>query len=355
MALNLPHSVGVADEQRYRKLFENIPICVLVINLADTPATILEVNHRAEMFYGYRAVEISGQPATILVPDESRAQVRGVMQRVRRGETVRAEILNRRRDGAVFPVRVIAALDPTNPARMIATVEDLRVQMQRRNDVEAIESERLRIAHEIHDGVAQNLAGLRFKATLWHHLADEAPPEMRAALEEMQLVLAGAIEDIRRAIFALRPLDMESQGFFAALTHWVTGFGGQNGLDVLLCVSGEVESLPADYELPLFRVIQEGLNNIRQHAGASNALVQLAVEADGGVTLTLGDNGHGFDPGHYDGQDPSRHFGLRQMRERISDLEGTLDIHSQPGAGTELLIRLPPVGLGAGGHADDRP
>lgn len=343
MVWNSPRSAIVAGEQHYRDLFKNIPICILVINLADTPATILEVNHRAETFYGYRADELSGQPATILVPDESRAQVRGVMQRVRRGETVRAELMNRRRDGAVFPVLVIAALDPTNPARMIATVEDMRVQVQRRNDVEAIESERLRIAHEIHDGVAQNLAGLRFKSALWHHLAQGTPPEMRAALEEMQLVLVGAIEDIRRAIFALRPLDMESQGFFPALTHWVTGFGGQNGLDVLLSVSGVVESLPSDYELPLFRVIQEGLNNIRQHAGASTALVQLVVETDGGVTLTLRDNGRGFDPGHTGGQDPSRHFGLRQMRERIADLEGTLDIHSQPGAGAELLIRLPGV------------
>mgnify|MGYP000965389419 FL=1 len=355
MVWNSTHSARVASEQRYRDLFENIPICVLVINLADTPATILEVNHRANTFYGYRADELSGQPATVLVPDESQVQVRGVMQRVRRGETVRAEMLNRRRDGAVFPVRVIAALDPTNPARMIATVEDMRVQMQRRNDVEAIESERLRIAHEIHDGVAQNLAGLRFKSALWHYLGDGAPPEMRAALEEMQLVLAGAIEDIRRAIFALRPLDMESQGFLAALTHWVTGFGGQNGLDVLLSVSGEVESLPADYELPLFRVIQEGLNNIRQHAGAGTALVQLAVEPDGGVTLALRDNGRGFDPSHSNGQDPSRHFGLRQMRERISDLEGTLEIHSQPGAGTELLIRLPGDGHVAGGPSDGRP
>lgn len=352
MVWNSPRSAIAAGEQHYFDLFENIPICILVINLADTPATILEVNHCAETFYGYRADELSGQPATILVPDESRAQVRGVMQRVRRGETVRAEMLNRRRDKAVFPVRVIAALDPTNPARMIATVEDLRVQMQRRNDVEAIESERLRIAHEIHDGVAQNLAGLRFKSALWQHLGDGAPPDMRAALEEMQLVLAGAIEDIRRAIFALRPLDMESQGFFAALTHWVAGFGGQNGLDVQLRVSGELEGLPADYELPLFRVIQEGLNNIRQHARASTALVQLVVETDGGVTLMLRDNGRGFDPSHSNRQDLSQHFGLRQMRERISDLGGTLDIHSQPGAGTELLICLPGDERAVGGPAD---
>ncbi len=69
-------------------------------------------------------------------------------------------------------MRVIATLDTTNSGRMIATVEDITAERQRRSEAEAIESERLRIAHEIHDGVAQNLAGLRFKSVLWHRLAD---------------------------------------------------------------------------------------------------------------------------------------------------------------------------------------
>jgi len=93
--------------------------------------------------------------------------------------------------------------------------------------------------------------------------------------------------------------------------------------------------------LPLFRIIQEGLNNIGQHARASSVLVRFAVDASGGVTVSVRDNGRGFDPSLVGTADYSGHFGLRQMRERIRDLGGTLDIRSALGQGTELLITLP--------------
>ena len=144
---------------------------------------------------------------------------------------------------------------------MIVTVEDITAEKQRRSEAEAIDAERHRIAHEIHDGVAQSLAGLRFKSALWSHLADAAPPGMRAALDELQAALNTAIVDLRRAIFALRPVDLEALGFFPALTQLVGDFGDHNQMVARLEASGPQEALPAVYELPLFRVIQEGLNN----------------------------------------------------------------------------------------------
>ena len=77
---------------------------------------------------------------------ESRASVHKVVQRVQRSETVTAETIHRHRDGTTFPVRVIATLDPTNNGRMIAAVEDITAEKQRRSEAEAIEAERLRIA-----------------------------------------------------------------------------------------------------------------------------------------------------------------------------------------------------------------
>jgi PAS domain S-box-containing protein len=335
-------SASHGGEQRYRHLFENVPVCILVADLTAAPAVILEVNRRAELIYGYTTAELVGNPATHLVPEESRASVQNLLQRVQRGETVTIETTNRRRDGTIFPVRVIARLDPANSGHMIATVEDITAEKQRRSEAEAIDAERLRIAHEIHDGVAQTLGGLRFKSALWSHLADSAPPEMRAALDELRAVLTAAIADMRRAIFALRPVDLEALGFFPALTKLAADFGDHNQLAARLEFSGPPDSLPASYEVPLFRVIQHGLYNIGLHARASSALVRLTVDPAGGVALSLRDNGRGFDPGlaaaHHSG-----HFGLRQMRERVLDLGGTLDIHSAVGQGTELLITLPPV------------
>jgi len=343
MVTNQANSGSQAGEQRYRHLFEHIPICIFVADLSVTPATILEVNRRTELVYGYTAAELIGNPATRLVPEESRASVQNIVQRVRQGETVTTETTNRHRDGTTFPVRVVATLDPTESGRMITVVEDITAERQRRSEAEAIDAERRRIAHEIHDGVAQNLAGLRFKSALWHHLTDAAPPGMRAAMDELQDVLTAAIADIRRAIFALRPVDLDALGFFPALTQLVGDFGDQNQLVARLDVSGQLNTLPAVYELPLFRIIQESLNNIGQHTHASSVLVRFAVDTAGGVAVSVRDNGRGFDPSQLGPADHASHFGLRQMRERILDLGGTLDIRSAIGQGTELVITLPPI------------
>lgn len=185
MVTDRSENLRQASEQRYRHLFESVPICIFVADLAVTPTSILEANRQAALIYGYAAAELEGMPATQLVPDGARPAMLATVQRVRQGETVTTETTGRRRDGTRFPVRVIAAPDPTDARYMIATVEDITAEKGRRSEAEAIDAERHRIAHEIHDGVAQNLAGLRFKLALWSHLADAAPPSMRAALEEM--------------------------------------------------------------------------------------------------------------------------------------------------------------------------
>ena len=345
-----PRNGNQTGEQRYRHLFEHAPICIFVVDLAVSPVTILEVNRRTELVYGYPAVELVGMPADYLVTVEAVQAARSIVQQVQQGKTITTETSHRRRDGMRFPVRLIAALDPADDSQMIVTVEDITAEKQRRSEAEAIASERLRIAHEIHDGLAQNLAGLRFKSAYWSHLADGAPPRMRAALNELQEVLMLAISDIRRAIFALRPVDLDELGFFPALAQLVADFGDQSQLAARLDVSGPHDSLPLAYELTLFRIIQEGVNNIGQHARASSVLVYLELDPAGGVVVLLRDNGRGFDPSQLDPADPPGHFGLRQMRERILALGGTLDIHSVLGQGTELLITLPPV-ANEGTHA----
>ena len=352
MALGQPDRSSQAGEQRYRHLIEYIPVCIFVVDLAATPATILEANRRAELIYGYTAAELVGMPTAYLVSAQAQPTILSIVRRVLQGQTVTTETTSQHRDGTLFPVRVIAVLDPTDDCQMIVTVEDISAEKQRRSEAEAIDAERRRIAHEIHDGVAQSLAGLRFKSALWSHRAAAAPPGMRDALDELLAVLTEAITDLRRAIFALRPLHLELLGFFPALAQLVGDFGDQNQLVAMLEVSGPQHALPAAYELSLFRIIQEGLNNIGQHAGASRVLVRLVTQTDSSVAVSVRDNGRGFDPSQLGPVDRDGHFGLRQMRERIVELGGTLDIRSAPGQGTELVITLPPV-VQEGNHVAD--
>jgi PAS domain S-box-containing protein len=343
MVTSQSDSASQAGEQRYRHLFEHAPICIFVIDLTSSPATILQVNRRAGLVYGYPAGELVGMPAAQLAPEEAVPAIMTIVQQVQQGQRVTAETTSQHRDGTHFPVRMIATPDPTDAGHMIVTVEDITAEQQRRSEAEAIAAERRRIAHEIHDGVAQNLAGLRFKSALWSHLPDAPPPGMRAALEELQTVLTDAITDLRRTIFALRPVDLEALGFFSAVAQLVGDFGDQNQLVARLELSGPQDALPMAYELPLFRIIQEGLNNVGQHARASSVLVCLTVDVAGGVMVSVRDNGQGFNPHQLGPTDPAGYFGLRQMRERILDLGGTLDIHSARGQGTELVITLPPL------------
>ena len=114
MATNQADSAGQTGGQRYRHLFEHAPVCIIVADLTTVPATILEVNRRAELVYGYPAADLVGMPASDLVPEEARPAALTVVGRVQQGETVTAETTHQRRDGTCFPVRVIAA--PSVPA-----------------------------------------------------------------------------------------------------------------------------------------------------------------------------------------------------------------------------------------------
>lgn len=344
-----------ASEQRYEQLFNRAPICILIVDLSVTPATIVKANRRATLVYGYTGDEFRGMPVALLVPEDARPATLTMVEQVRSGITVTTETVHQHRDGNQFHARVDAALDPTDVRRMIVTIEDTTVERLRRGEAEAIDSERRRMAHEIHDGVAQSLAALRFKSALWHRLADSDPAGMHAALGELQNGLTAAIDDIRRAIFALRPVDLDALGFFAALTKWVTGFSLHNQLTVQLNIHGPQENLPALYELPLFRVIQEAVTNIRQHARAGAALVDLTVDTDGGVAVTVSDDGQGFDPAQLGTIEQATRFGLPQMRERILELSGTMNIRSRIGHGTAVVINLPPVAKQGRGPAYQGP
>ncbi len=148
MTTDRSDSASRASEQRYRHLFESVPICIFVADLAITPATILEVNRRVELVYGYTAAELVGMPATQLVPEDARLAVLTIVQQVQQGQMVTSETTNQRRDGTLFPVRVTAAPDPTDASHMIVTVEDITAAKQRRSEAEAIDAERRRIASE---------------------------------------------------------------------------------------------------------------------------------------------------------------------------------------------------------------
>ncbi len=333
-----------ANEQRFRHLFENAPLCIFEVDLSSTPPVILAANRRAEAVYGWSAQEFAAVPLEILVPAEARPEIGRLTECVRTGETVTIETTNRRRNGSIFPARVIATPEiemGPHADHMVVAVEDITAAKQRRSEAEAIDEERRRIAQEIHDGVAQDMAALRLRTSVWHDLVDANPAQMHAELDELQTILDRGITNMRRAIFALRPVALDEVGLFRALKQLVADFENQYQVYVDLRISGPEERLPSKLELPLFRVVQEALHNVGKHAQAS--LVWLAMDLTHGksIRLSVRDNGLGFDPASLEGKVRVGHLGLKQMRERVEAAQGTLEINSQPGQGTEVRVVLP--------------
>lgn len=203
---------------------------------------------------------------------------------------------------------------------------------------QAISEERARIARDIHDGIAQTLAFRRMRIDLWLDWLTSNPEQLRAELTELKHILRDQIADLRRVIFALRPIQFEELGFSAGLQRYVLEFAEQQGWQIDIDLSG-ISTFAADLEAVSFRIVQEALTNAAKHANAHAVIVAL-TQGNNGIEISVCDNGRGFDPVSRPEEKPG-HFGLRQMRERLAAVGGTLEIKSQLGHGTEIRAWLP--------------
>jgi len=205
----------------------------------------------------------------------------------------------------------------------------------------AIAEERTRIAREIHDGVAQMLAFTALKLDLVGRLLDRDPSKALLELSSAKDTVRESIREIRRSIFALRPVDLERHGFTETVRRYVLDFGQQNEVKVSI----EAEALPQlsiKSEGVLFRIFQEAMHNVAKHAAASNVAVRLGTAPDAMAFVSVEDDGVGFELAAVDDRVSSAGgLGLRQMRERVQARGGRLEIESRPGGGTKLFAAVP--------------
>lgn len=204
---------------------------------------------------------------------------------------------------------------------------------------QAITEERTRIARDLHDGVAQSLAFLRMRVDLWEDWLEQEPQRLHEEFAAVKANLRHQIEELRRAIFALRPIELSQLGFSGALRRFVTAFAEQQVWELELELSELPPDLPHALELAAFRFVQEALTNAAKHANARHVRVALHL-VDDGLQIVVRDDGVGFEPGAQ-AEAPGTHLGLRQMRERAAALDGRLTILSRPGQGSEVRVWLP--------------
>jgi two-component system sensor histidine kinase UhpB len=194
----------------------------------------------------------------------------------------------------------------------------------------AQESERHRIAQELHDEIGQTLTAVVLELK---RVADRAPAELRADLHGVQETARSSLDEVRQVARRLRPGVLEDLGLFAALGALATDFGQVTGAVVRRRLDPAVPFLPADLELVLYRITQEALTNVARHAAAE--AVELTLDRTAShLVLRIADNGRGVN-GAPEGA------GLRGMRERALLVGAELVVADPPTGGTEIVLRVP--------------
>ncbi len=199
----------------------------------------------------------------------------------------------------------------------------------------AVLQERQRLARELHDSVAQALYSMALGARTARTLLDRDPGKAVEPLDYVLALAQAGQAEMRALIFELRPESLESEGVVMALQKQAEALQARYGLQVVMEL-GEEPVLPLIVKEALYRIAQEALQNSVKHANATVVelrLRELATE----MMLEVIDNGVGFHPE----QSFPGHMGLQSMRERVTDLGGTLEITSGAGRGVQIRVVIP--------------
>jgi PAS domain S-box-containing protein len=260
-------------------------------------------------------------------------------------ETVQGDLAGRAGGGTPVPIAVTLAplrLDGNADVKgvigvVVDATERKRQEELRTRLVEQVmtaqEEERARIARELHDETGQSLTAL----LVGLRTIEESTTMAQAAELAQQLrgIVAQTLDEVGRLSRGLHPSLLDDVGLAAALTRLVQEFKQLHGIAVDLRIEGlDAEPLPPLVQTTVYRVLQEALTNVGKHAGARSVSVRLA-RGEATVELRVRDDGVGFGSG-----DGGR-LGLRGMRERAALLGGSVEVESQPGAGTTITAYLP--------------
>jgi signal transduction histidine kinase len=209
--------------------------------------------------------------------------------------------------------------------------------------------ERQRMAREIHDTLAQGLAGIITQLQAAEQ-AGQDPARWRRHVEAATTLARDSLAEARRSVDALRPEPLETARLGDALTNVASRWSLLHGIEAQVTTTGTVRPLQPDAELALLRTAQEALANVGKHARASRVGLTLSY-MDHEVALDVRDDGCGFDPEQSlrDGvaEPADGGFGLVAMRQRIEGVRGTLQVESEPGGGTAVSACIPAVAAGS--------
>ncbi len=353
-----------ATEERFRTMVENVRD--YAIYMLDPRGYITSWNLGAERIKGYLADETIGKHYSLFfLPEHTERGDPGLQLEFAAIQgRYESEGWSVRKDGSRFWAHVIVTrlLDESGKLRGFSRIthditerrraeEDLhsyadRLRVTSRRLVEVQEAERRLLAGELHDRVGQNLTALGLNLSIVASgLPAEDYPELAARLEESSLLVQGTVDAMRNVMAELRPHALDDYGLPAALRTLAASFSRRTGIQVAFQGDAPATELPKPVDLAMFRIAQEALNNVAKHSNADH--VEIAVKRVNGLaTLSVRDNGVGFDPRRIDASNNGAGWGLLIMRERAEAVGAGFSLHAEPDAGVQVLVEYH---VGAGG------
>jgi two-component system sensor histidine kinase DegS len=240
---------------------------------------------------------------------------------------------------AGFLQRALEAVEPLASTQKPARASSADGKPMVARIVEAQEAERQKLSRQIHDGPAQALSNFVLQSEIAMRLFEKDQDLARQELANMKAAANATLQKIRDFIFDLRPMMLDDLGLVPTAKRYTDAFKDKAGIQTTWTATGKEQRLESVREVMIFRALQELLSNVRTHASATQVRVSMDTD-DTRVRVIVEDNGKGFDvEAAFSGT--QRTIGLAALKERIELMGGDLQIDSQPGQGTRIVMDVP--------------
>jgi PAS domain S-box-containing protein len=340
------------SEARFRAIFENAAIGIALVDVHGHP---VESNPALQKMVGYDKFELADMAFTEFThPDDARADWDLFIELVEgKHDHYQMEKRFLRRDGQVVWGQLSVSLVRNEKGEFkycVGMVEDISERKRAEESMRRLsgrllrlqDEERRRIARQLHETVGQSLAGLAINLTVVKDSAADLSPRASACLSESLELAEQCSREIRTLSYLLHPPLVDEAGLDPALRWYTAGFAQRSGIEVHVDVSPGFGRLPSEFELTLYRIVQEALTNIHRHSGSKTARISLERRPNE-IVLTVEDEGRGFSSAALGIAGPESAdigVGIPGMRERLRQLGGRLHIQSSS-RGTTLTAILP--------------
>ena len=339
-----------ASEEKYRQIVDTMMEGIWVV---DTEIRIVLVNKQLAEMLDYTTEEMIGKYAFDFVLEKSEDDLQEIKARRSQGVSEQYDAKLRRKDGSYVWVLISAAPihdDNGQFSGSLAMITDITERKHNEEQLAELASrllnlqdeERRRLARELHDETAQNLAALNVGLSRIRSMLTPEQERAMTLVSENESLCQKSLKEVRTISYLLHPPLLDERGLGVALSWFVNGFSDRSGIRVNYFYSPEIERLPSEIETALFRVVQEALTNIHRHSMSSVAHVSLTRESEG-IVLVVKDEGRGLQENLHisDGIGVARlGVGIPGMRERLRLVGGHMEITSSS-KGTTLKGVVP--------------